>query len=195
MKGKTIILSLMVFTLLIIAGGVFSFMWNRNKEDSILIQSGTLVVNGKDIVSENVTIRKEKYSNPVLPSFPNSFIVKIRESFSKEYYYYADLPLTEVLKSLGMSVDWVDGNTAEVKYNDEKYILSLAEVSLIKQGRGDSSFNYFDYEGGRMQYEVLVRELILDSETMKITLNQMGEKINIYIDHDKSIINITNRED
>ena len=149
MKNKLILYLACCLLLIIVIGSALIYFGKS------ATKNGTLYVNGTDITSINVTIRKEKFSNPVLP-FPNSFIVKISDLFSKGYYYHADLPLTEVLKSLGMNVEWVDDNSAEVKYNDEKYILSLAEVSLIKQGSGNSFFNYFDYESGHIQYEILV---------------------------------------
>lgn len=152
------------------------------------IMSGTLNVNGTDITSKNVTIRKEKFSNPVLP-FPNSFIVKISDLFSKGYYCYGDLPLTEVLKSLGMSVEWVDDNTANIKYEDKKYTLDLAKVSIVEVGTTHNLISAAP--GGHRVYTVLDRELILDSNTIKGFMYEIRKKIDIHIDLDKLIVYIT----
>ena len=85
--------------LIIILGGVFLFMWNRNKivHKEIPGKNGTLIVNNKTNIIENVVIH------------------------SKENANYADLPLTEVIKSLGMTVDWIDKNTSEIVHKDKKY--------------------------------------------------------------------------
>lgn len=187
MKKKTI-LSVTSFVLLLsigLGGALMHF-------EKPIITDGTLNVNGTDIISKNVSIRKQKFSNPVLPRV-RSFKVKIKELFSKEYYYYADLPLTEVLKSLGMSVEWVDGNTANVTYEDKKYVLNLTKVSMVEVGTTHNLIA--PVPGSHRVHTVLDRELILDGLTIKLALQAMGVDINVTIDIDKSIVNITNRED
>ena len=153
-------------------------------------KNGILNVNGKDIASKNVTIRKEKFSNSVLP-FPNSFIAKISELFSKGYYYHTDLPLTEVLKGLGMNVEWIDNNIANITLNEKNYVLDLEEVSLIETGE---KFNLISStDGGRRAYKVLDKELILDDNTIKNALYLIGEMIDVRIDFDESVVYITER--
>ena len=186
MKNKLILYLSCILVLTIGIGSAFVY-YGRSAT-----KNGMLNVNGTNITSINVTIRREKFSNPVLP-FPNSFIVKISDFFSKGYYYHADLPLTEVLKSLGMNVEWVDDNTANVTFEDKKYVLDLAKVSIVE---ARTTYNLiYPVPGGRRVHTVLDRELILDGNTIKNALYEMGEKINIDIDYDKSIINITKRED
>lgn len=187
MKKKIIFYVTSVVLLLSIGlGGAFMYF------EKPTIKSGTLNVNGMNITSINVKIRKEKFNNSFLP-FPYSFIEKINDLFSKEYHYRADLPLTEVLKSLGMSVEWTDYNTANVTYENKKYVLDLAKVSMVEVG---TTYNLsVPAPGGTRVYTVLDIELILDSDTIENTLYEMGERIDIVIDHNKSIINITKRED
>lgn len=169
MKKKVAFSSLIIFTLLIICGGVFLFMWNRNKKDPVPSQSGTLVVNNGTAITEYVVIHFKENAN------------------------YADLPVTEVLKNLGMTVNWVDSDTAEVVSNDKKYTLNLPKVSLVEFGQ---DFNLLlPTPGGIRSYKILGQELILDSNTIKSALYQMGEKINIDIDHNKLIINIIKTND
>ena len=125
-------------------------------------KNGMLNVNGKDIISENVKIHKN----------------------------YADLPFTDVLKALGFNVVWLNGNNAEIILNDKKYILNLAEVSFIEDGKNN---NLILPPPGSRTYncEVLEKELILDSVTVHSVMYLMKRKININIDHDKLIVYIT----
>ncbi len=119
---------------------------------------GLLKMNGVDITKENVII----HSN------------------------YAELPLTEVMKSLDMKVDWIDKSTAEITYKDKKYTLNLSNVSLIEVGQ--SSNLLLPPPGGNRFYTVLEKELILDSNTIKSTMYQMGIKIHIDIDDKEQIV-------
>ena len=121
---------------------------------------GMLKMNGVNITSKNIMI----HSN------------------------YADLPLTEVMKNLNMSVDWIDKSTAEITYKDQKYILNLSNVSLIEVGE---NFNLLSPPpGGKRFYTVLGKELILDSNTIKNTLYLMGIKISIDIIPKEQIVYI-----
>ncbi|MDD2268865.1 MAG: hypothetical protein PHY15_04850 [Eubacteriales bacterium] len=154
------------------------------------IKSGTLNVNGADITSINVTIRKEKFSNPVVP-FPDSFIAKINDLFNEGYYYHADLPLTEVLESLGMSVEWVDDNTANIAYEDKKYTLDLTNVSIVEVGTTQNHIS--PLAGGRRVYTVLDRELILDDTTIKWFVHEVGKEIDVRIVFDELVVYLTER--
>jgi len=97
MKKKTT-LCLTGFILVFIIVGVFMFTWNRNKEVPAPSQNGTLIINNGAEITENVVIH---------------FI---------ENASYADLPFTEVMRGLGITVDWIDSDVAAIAYNDEKYI-------------------------------------------------------------------------
>ena len=172
MKKKTILcLTSFALILIIIAGGVMLSMWKKDKttpkEPQKESQSGTLIVNNGTAVIENVVIHFKENAN------------------------YADLPLTEVMKSLGMTVAWIDNDTADIAYNEKKYVLKLSEVSLVEF---EQSFNLLSpTPGGKRSYTVLNKELVLDSNTMKSALYQMGEDVSIGIDSSKLIVSITKK--
>ena len=126
---------------------------------------GVLKMNGVDITQENVRI----HSN------------------------YVELPLIEIMKSLGMRVEWVDKSTAEITYEEKKYILNLSKVSLIEVGE---NFNLLlPAPGGKRFYTVLEKELVLDSNTIKSAMYQMGVKINVDINRKERIVYIFERID
>lgn len=119
-------------------------------------KSGELIINGVAVTQENVVLHSS----------------------------YADLPLTEVMKSFNMEVNWIDENVAEITYEDKKYSLNLSEISLIEVEPDCTNYNLITpAPGGRRHYTVLEKELILDSVTIKCALYKMG--INIYIDVDR----------
>ena len=122
---------------------------------------GLLKMNGIDVTKENVMIHSDDY---------------------------AELPLTEVMKSLDMTVDWVDDNTADIAYKDKKYTLDLSNISLIEN---EQSFNLLlPPPGGTRFYKILEKELVLDSNTIKSAMYLMGTKINIDIDRKEQIVYI-----
>ena len=132
-------------------------------------QAGTLIINNGAAITENVVIHFRKNAN------------------------YADLPLTEVMKNLGMTVTWVDSNTADITYNDKKYVLNLSEASLVEDGK---TGNYIIPPPGSKTfgYKVLENELILDSVTVFCILYDI-KKVDIRIDPDNLIVNIFDRAD
>lgn len=87
---------------------------------------------------------------------------------------YAELPLIEIMHSLGMRVDWVDKSTAEITYEETRYTLNLSKVELIEVGQ---NFNLLlPPPGGNRFYTVLDKELVLDSNTIKSVMYQIGSK-------------------
>lgn len=104
---------------------------------------------------------------------------------------YAELPLTEVMKNLNMKVDWCDKSTAEIAWKNKKYTLNLSKVSLIEVGQ-DSNL-LLPPPGGNRFYTVLEKELILDSNTIKSALYQMGIRVDIDINVDERIVHIYER--
>ena len=123
-------------------------------------QCGLLKMNGVNITSKNVMIHRN----------------------------YAELPLTEVMKNLGMNIYWIDRTTAEITYKDKLYTLNLSEVSLTEVGQNSNIL--LPPPGGNRCYTVLEKELILDSNTIKSTLYQMGIKINIDINRKEQIVTL-----
>lgn len=120
--------------------------------------------------------------------FPDSFFVKITDLFSDEYYYSAKLPLTEVLISLGMTVEWVTDNTANLTYEGKEYVLNLANVSLIEKGK---TFNLLlPAPGDHRFHTVLNRELLLDTNTIRNALHEIGVKIHVYINYEDETVYI-----
>jgi len=189
MKKKTILCLTGFIFMFIIVGGVFMFMRNRNKEMPDPSQNDTLIVNNEASVKE-VPVPSQ---NGTLIINNGAAITENVVIHFKESYMYADLPFTEVMKELGMTVDWLDSDVAEITYNDEKYILNLAEVSLVKDG-SDSNI-LIPPPGCRIfDYKVLDKELILDSDTIHSILYTI-RKINVSIDREKLIVYITERTD
>ncbi len=130
-------------------------------------------------------------------SLPKEGILMINGAIShshvKIYSDYAGLPFIEVLNSLGVKVEWLDNNVADIKFAEKQYILDLAEVSLMEEGKG---FNLVSTPpGGHRFYMVLDRELILSSSTMSSALYLMGLTVQIDIDHENLIVTITDRMD
>lgn len=104
------------------------------------------------------------------------------------YFNYAELPITKLMESLGAKVDWVDNSIAEITYKEKAYTLNLATVSLIEVGQ---NFNLLlPPPGDNRVFKVLDKELVLDSNTIKSTLYQMGTKINVDINCKERIVYI-----
>lgn len=77
---------------------------------------------------------------------------------------YAELPLIEVIESLGVHVTWRDHNAADITFGEKRYLLNLAEVSFVEEGK---RFNLVATPpGGHRFHKVLDKELILSSDTM-----------------------------
>lgn len=124
-------------------------------------ECGVLKINGSDVAQENVLIRST----------------------------YAELPLTQVMKNLDVKVEWINKTSAQITYEDKEYTLNLSEVSLVEVG---ATINLLlPPPGGNRYYKVLEKELVLDSNTIKSTLYQMGIKINVYIDRKDQIVCVT----
>ena len=171
MKKKTLLYLISVTILLIIVGGVFVFKWNKNKEIQFQSENGILIVHNGTAITENVVIHLGKNHNS-----------------------YADLPLTEVMKNFGMTVEWIDNDTAEVAYNGKKYTLKLSDISLIEFG-DDYNLLLPPIGGGKRTRKILDRELVLDSTTIIYTLMEMGIRIKVDINHDELIVYISERND
>lgn len=133
-----------------------------------LPKAGTLKINGVEIAQENVRI----------------------------YPKYAELPLTKVMEGLGMKVDWVDSDTAEITYEDKKYILILSKVWLAEVGDKDNFNLIMPPPGGRRTYAVLEQELLLDCWTIHSAIFLMDDiNIDIHIDREEQTVYITKKND
>jgi len=169
MKKRAVIVSLLVLALIIITGGVSMSLWNRNKEVPIPSESGKLVVNNGAPITENVVIHFIQYGD------------------------YADLPFTEVMKGLDMSVVWVASDTAEITHNDKKYILGLSEVTFVESGKSKNLI--IIPPGTKATIRAIDRELILDSTTMQSVLYGIGVKVDIDIDVERHIVYVNFKTD
>ena len=130
-----------------------------------LPKCGLLRINGIDITKENVMINSD----------------------------YAELPLTEVMKNLNMKVNWVDDNTADITYKDNKYTLDLTKISLVEVEQYNNLL--LPSPGGKRSYKVLKKELVLDSNTIKSAMFQIGVRIYIDINCKERIVSIIERTD
>ena len=122
---------------------------------------GLLKINGVDVTRENVTI----------------------------HYNYASLPLTEVMKGLGAKLIWVDDSTAELTYNEKKYILSLADSTLIEDGR-DFNILIVPPGGKKRTLTISEKELIVDDGILLSVFSHLDIDARIRIDYDNQIVYI-----
>jgi len=138
-------------------------MYNINEETNVYriynhseyyekfkVKDGKLIVNGKDITSDN---------------------------YIKIHYRYAEFPLVETIKALGAKVEWQSKTTALVTYNNKKYIIDTIEYSFAEIGSIDNIIE--TPPGGYSFYQVIGDDFILDSDLMKYVVNYMGANINI----------------
>lgn len=133
------------------------------REDSP--KSGLLRMNGVDITQKDVMI------------------------YSKR----AELPLTVVMKCLGMKVEWCDESIAEIIYNGERYILDISKATLVEES-DEQEFNYLcPAPGGRRYFTLMENELLLDSGTIRSAMTLMGVYINIYVDRNEQVVEIFER--
>jgi hypothetical protein len=153
--------------LLIGFSSVFLCVYIVKGEDIAKSSKGSLIINGEYITSENVNI------------------------YYKPDYSYSELPLVAVLKGLGANVEWISNVTAYISYNDVFFELDLLKISFNEKG---DSFNYITpTPGGQMICEVLEKELLLDSNTIKSIVYLIGINIFYNIDHAESIVYITEK--
>lgn len=171
-----------VFLLLAVFGGLVLFMGKAQ------VKRGDLYVNGLKINNKYTDVRKEKFTSYVLP-FLDELAAKVGDLFSRGYHYHADLPLTRVLKGLGMDVKWADDNTAHITYRNKKYVLNLAEVSFAEEGKEGNLIS--PVPGGQRTYKVLERELVLDGNTVMGLLARLGMKASIEIDFENAAVFVT----
>ena len=98
------------------------------------------------------------------------------------------LPFTSVAKCYGVQVKWTSNSVAEVTFQDRKYILDLSDISLVKEG---SSFNcIIPAPGSSVHSQVMGKELILDSVTLRSVLSFMGLNVQIRINHQDKTVTI-----
>lgn len=165
---RKLIICLIIFVSILIGIGCCVLLFCKDKD---MGKDGTLNINGMDITKDHVILHNNRKNN------------------------YADLPFIEILKSLGYNVVWSDDSNAVITCNEKTYILNLAEVSL-KLKDGDNQ-NIIEPPNGvrHYRYTVLEKELILDSGTIIDAMYFMKDPIRVTIDHDKSIVYVTERED
>lgn len=123
--------------------------------------SGTLVVNGKTIVCDYLTIHENN----------------------------AELPLTQVLTGLGADVVWLDNENAEVYFDGTKYSISLAEKSFMKSDSNMNYLD--PPPGNDSYICIIAnREIILDSNTLHGSLYLAGLKTKIEVDYQNQKVEV-----
>lgn len=168
-KSEKIFIILFIALAVVLLAGVISSLLLKYSDAKPKPSAGTLIVNNKYTIADNVTI------------------------YYKENSSYNSLPLIEFLEILGADIEWIDEISANVTYKEKKYILNLNEVSLVEEG---NSMNLIlSADGWRREYTVLDRELLLDSVTVKCAFQFMGDRIYFRYDHDKSIVYVSVRSD
>lgn len=122
-----------------------------------------LIVDGKDITSENIaSINYEKQ--------------------------YAQLPLLAILEALGGKTEWVDEEKVTIVFHDTTYILNPTQNTLQKEG---DSFNIIAIPPGTRHggyYEICGEEFMIDSNCLDHFLYLLGARI--AIDYDRALVTI-----
>ena len=169
MKRKLILpLACCVLVLVVGIGGAIMCFGKSERDPEIKIgvpHVGTLYVNSQRIATEHVVI----------------------------YTAYVELPLVKILEGLGFDVEWVDDNTADITYNDKKYVLNLSEASLVEDGK---TGNYIIPAPGNRTFrcKAVEKDLILDGNTV-FNILYFIKRVNIRTDRNHLIVNIFDRAD
>lgn len=128
-----------------------------------VFKSNTLFINGKGIYKENILILQGK----------------------------AELPFVAILSSLGANVEWINNDSAKIKYKGEKYILDLKNKSFMRED--GHSINYLNCPPGSTGYycKVANREVFIDSSTIREIMYFMGENIEVMVVQGTGMVYIT----
>lgn len=124
-----------------------------------------LLVNGKDISSENYV-------------------------FLNYEYHYADLPLIAIVKALGGEAEWEEEMIATIEYNGKQYILNAEQYALVEKDQ-NAVQNFFAPPPGAIHGlggQIIGDEYVISSVVIKRFITRLGAKISI--DYDASIVYI-----
>lgn len=151
-----------VLLFVIISVLIFIYYSSSRKNFSV---TGKININGEDIAKKTATIYIHKK--------------------------YAVLPLTEVFKGLGYSVEWMNNNTAYIVVDENRYILELNGEASLKKDSDDCNLIIPPPGSTTFYSQIIENELILDSDTIRSILFFMGKLIYINIDYDSAVVYIT----
>lgn len=105
-----------------------------------------------------------------------------------EYPQYVALPLIAVAQRYGARIDWNDNSTATLTVNGERYILDIANASLIKEG---SNFDYIlPAPGSTLYTETMGKELLIDSLNLRYVLQFIGINVKINVSLENKVITV-----
>ncbi len=98
------------------------------------------------------------------------------------YYEYAAVSVCDVLSALGFVLTWDNESVVSFYCNDEKYIISIPEKTLVRDGE---NCNYLLPAPGSQNYicDVVDGELIVDNNTL-LSLFNVFIKYPVYIEFD-----------
>lgn len=103
-------------------------------------------------------------------------------------YHYAELPIIAILKELGANVEWQSETTANIALNGKGYFLDISKASLVNKG---NDFNFLiipPCSNHGTFYQVADKELIIDSDSARLILMEIGFTVNI--NFEDGIVNI-----
>ncbi len=120
-----------------------------------------LVVNGKDITSENYVM------------------------LTQDDVY---LPFTAILEALGAELLWQSDTTAKISFDGKKYLLTTTDCSLIEEG-GDFNFLLIP-PGGIHRYWTIENEFIVDDTMMQSVFILMEKDIRVRFSSKEKVVNI-----
>lgn len=104
---------------------------------------------------------------------------------------YAELPMITVLEHLGVTVKWRNDNEALIVFKDRSFNLNLRDHSVIENGK---HYNIIITPPGTFHtgyYAVAGHELIIDSDSVRTFISNVGAYINE--DFDKSVVYIDSK--
>lgn len=103
---------------------------------------------------------------------------------------WAELPLLVVFNQLGAEIAWDTDDIANVTYNEQQYVLSLADEPSFKQ-LGTDDDRFIPAPGsGMFVCEAITKDVVLDDTTLRWVFRWSGTHLNIDIDYENAIVSI-----
>lgn len=108
------------------------------------------------------------------------------------YYDYADLPFTTVCTALGSEVIKNKETIFTIKFKEKEYKLNTEESTLCEINKDYNLFN--SLSGNSPYYKYLSNgEFFVDSNTLECVLSEMGKKVSVLCNSDKSTVEIVSK--
>lgn len=163
-------------------------IWIKTNEDTYFLTVNEEYNNGYHFYSQSDYI--EKYKS-------QKFLLKINDNVSsniqyvKAYYEHAELPLLEILSSVGAEIKWKNENKVNILLNKNTYILDLQNNQFYKKHNKKNNLFSGCNGGGPYRMYLSDDEYYVDSDTLQCVMLELGQKINIEYNTEQKFISIT----